>query len=81
MNLRFHPHAVERMQERKLTVTEVEGVVYSPDGRIRQTKDKVILYKRLDRRTDNLIAAVIIETLPGGLTEVITVLVNFEVKK
>jgi predicted fused transcriptional regulator/phosphomethylpyrimidine kinase len=81
MNLRFHPHAVERMQERKLTVAELESVIASPDGRITQTKDKSILYRRLKHRTDNLIAAVIIELLPGDLTEVITVLVNFEVKK
>ena len=42
---------------------------------------KAILYKKLDRRTDNLVAAVIVESLPGGVTEVITVLVNFEVRK
>ena len=81
MELRFHPHAVERMQDRNLTVGEVEAVVTSPDGRIRQTKDKHILYKRLGQRSDNLIAAVVVETLSGGITEVITVLVNFEVKK
>jgi hypothetical protein len=81
MNLRFHPHAVERMQKRKLTVTEVESVVNSPDGRIRQTKDKAILYKKLDRRPDNLIAAVVVESFPGDITEVVTALVNFEVKK
>lgn len=81
MELRFHPHAVLRMQERGLTVAEVEGVVFSPDGRISQTKDKSILYKRLNQRKDNLIAAVVVEHLPSGLIEIITVLVNFEVKK
>ena len=81
MELRFHPHAVERMQERKLTVAEVEAVVVSPDGRIQQTKDKCILYRRLSQRKDNLIAAVVIEPLPADLIEIITVLVNFEVKK
>lgn len=69
------------MQERKLTVAEIEAVVHAPDGEIRQTKDKMILYKKLNRRADNLIAAVIVEALPGDVTEVITVLINFEVRK
>jgi hypothetical protein len=81
MELRFHPHAVERMQERNLTVGEVEAVIRAPDGRIPQTRDKAILYKRLSRRSDNLIAAVVVELGAGGITEVITVLINFEVKK
>lgn len=69
------------MQERRLTVEEVESVVEAPDGRIRQTKDKQILYKTLSRRTDNFIAAVVVELMPGNIIEVITVMVNFEVKK
>lgn len=81
MNIRFQSHAVARMQERRLTVDEVESVVKAPDGRIRQTKDKQILYKKLARRADNFIAAVVVELLPGNLIEVITVMVNFEVKK
>lgn len=81
MELRFQSHAVERMQERKLTVSDIEAVVASPDGRISQTKDKSILYKKLSGRTDNLVTAVVVELLPGDVTEVITVLVNFEVKK
>ena len=81
MDLRFHPHAVERMQERKLTVSEVQLILSFPDGRIRQTKDKVIFYKELDHRHDNFVAAVVIESLSKELHEVITVLVNFEVRK
>jgi hypothetical protein len=81
VQLRFHPHAVERMQDRRLSVIEVESVVTAPDGRIRQTKDKSILYKELKQRKDNLIAAVIVEALPGGIIEVVTVLVNFEVRR
>lgn len=80
MELRFHPHAVGRMQERKLTVEEIEEVIHSPHGRIRQSKDKSILYKTLVGRKDNLIATVIIE-IPGDIIEVLTVLVNFEVTK
>ena len=81
MQLRFHPHAVERMVERKITVAEVEQIVAEPDGRISQTKDKVILYKKLPGRKDNNLAAVLVERLAGDLIEVITVLVNFEVRK
>lgn len=81
VELRFHPHAVERMQERKLTVDEIDAVVVAPDGRIRQSKDKSILYKELKHRTDNLVAAVVVESIPGDIIEIVTVLVNFEVKK
>jgi hypothetical protein len=80
MNLRFQPHAVERMQQRNLTVGEVETVIASPDGRIRQSHDKWILYKRLGRKDDS-IAAVVIEEMGQGIIDVVTVMVNFEVQK
>lgn len=41
----------------------------------------MILYKKLKNRTDNLVAAVVLEKLPDDLIEVLTVLVNFEVRK
>lgn len=78
--MRFHPHAVVRMQERHLSVQEILRVIQQPDGKITQSKDKAIYYKKLDRRRDNLIAAVVIEFQPGEVVEVITVLVNFEVR-
>lgn len=81
MEVRFHPHAVLRMQERDLAVDEVLQIIEKPDGKIAQSKDKVILYKRLKRRPDNLVAAVVVERMPGSLLEVVTVLVNFEVRK
>jgi hypothetical protein len=81
MELRFQPHAVERMQERRISVAEIEAVISEPDGKIRQSRDKSIFYKNLKGRSDNLVAAVVIEFLPGGIIEVITVLVNFEVRK
>lgn len=81
MELRLHPHAVERMQERNLTVAEVTAVVESPDGTIRQTKDKKILFKRLKSRADNLIAAVVVEYFADSTLEIVTVMVNFEVRK
>jgi len=81
MEIRFHPHSVRRMQERNVTVSEVELIIEKPDGRILQTKDKAILYKKLKGRKDNLVAAVIVEAIHAHLTEVVTVLINFEVKK
>ena len=69
------------MQERKLSVEEVMEVIQKPDGKIVQSKDKSILYKALKARPDNLIAAVVVERMPGNLWEVVTVLVNFEVRK
>lgn len=81
MELRFHPHAVERMLERRISVAEVEQIVSDPDGKIAQSKDKMILYKKLGKRKDNLVAAVVVERLPGDFLEVVTVLVNFEVRK
>ena len=81
MEIRFQPHAVSRMQERGITVVEVEQIVLNPDGSINQTKDKSIRYKKLLHRKDNLVAAVVVEKQPGNLIEVVTVLVNFEVRK
>ncbi len=80
MEIRFHPHAVERMQERSVSVREIQSIIASPDGRIPQSKDKEILYKRIRGRKDNFVAAVIVEKMPGNLIEVITVLINFEVR-
>lgn len=69
------------MQERKISVLEVELIIAVPDGQIRQTKDKVIYYKKLPARKDNMLAAVVVEHFAGDIVEVVTVLVNFEVKK
>jgi hypothetical protein len=81
VNIRFQPHAVWRMQQRNLSVEEVLQIIQEPDGKIAQSKDKTILYKKLNRRSDNLVAAVVVERMAGDLLEVVTVLVNFEVRK
>ena len=81
MELRFHPHAVDRMQERKVSVADVELIINSSDGRINQSRDKAILYKKFSKRKDNLIAAVIVEKINEDLIEVVTILINFEVRK
>lgn len=69
------------MQERGLSVDEVLQILQAPDGKISQSKDKAILYKTLKGRRDNLVAAVVVERMPGDVLEVVTVLVNFEVRK
>jgi len=73
----YRDHAVTRMIERHLTPKEVEHVVLFADGTIPQSKDKVIYYKKMRGRKDNLIAVVAIKHVEE--IEVITVLVNFEV--
>ena len=79
MQIRYAPHAVDRMIERKISTAEVEEILNNPDGRIRQSSDKVIVDKRLDGRGDNSVAVVAVER--NGNFEVVTVMVNFEVKK
>ncbi len=81
MEIKFHPHAVERMLERKISVAEIELIITQPDGKIQQSKDKAIMYKAIPKRKDNLVAAVVVEIFSRNLFEIITVLVNFEVRK
>lgn len=81
MKLRFYPHAVLRMQERALSVEDVLRIIERPGGKISQSKDKTIYYKKLSGRRDNLIAAVVVELLPDEILEVLTVLINFKVRK
>lgn len=48
------------MQERNVSVAEIELIIANPYGHILQSKDKAILYKKLPKRKDNLVAAVIV---------------------
>ena len=79
METKFSFHAVERMFQREISAQEVEGLLAKPDGVIRQSRDKMIAYKRIDGRTDNSVAVVAVEG--KGAWEVITVMVNFEVRE
>jgi hypothetical protein len=79
MELRYSPHAVDRMIQRQISTAEVEDVLAKPDGLIKQSQDKVIFYKKINTRTDNALAVVAVEQ--DGNFEVVTVMVNFEVKK
>ncbi len=80
MDIKYSAHAVERMIQRKITPKEVEIIITNPDGKIKQSKDKYIFYKNILLRKDNLIAAVTVKKELKSF-EVITVMVNFEVKK
>lgn len=79
MEIEYSSHAVERMLQRRISPQEVENILTEPDGVIRQSKDKFIAYKKIRGRRDNLLAAVTAED--AGVWEVITVMVNFEVRE
>ena len=78
MEIRYGSHAVERMFQRRISAEDVESVLANPDGLIRQSRDKVIAYKDIRGRRDNSVAVVALE---GDAWEVITVMVNFEVRR
>lgn len=67
------------MLQRRISPREVENILTEPDGVIRQSRDKFIAYKEIGGRRDNVLAAVAVED--GRMWEVITVMVNFEVRK
>ena len=75
MDLVFSAHAVERMQRRKIFPTDIEEIIFKSDGKIRQSRDKTIYYKRLKHRKGNDLAAVIIEKR-NDLVEVLTVMIH-----
>lgn len=78
MNIKYRPHAVDRMLQRNISTTEVELILTEPDGTIKQSRDKFIYYKNIKGRKDNSIAAVTLLRSKNEF-EVITVLIDFEV--
>lgn len=80
MNIKYSSHAVERMIQRNISPNEVEAILTDPDGTIKQSKDKFIYYKKIKYRNDNLLAAVTVQK-NKIFFEIITVMINFEVKK
>jgi len=72
-------HAAKRMFERKISVEEISFLLESPEDTISQGS-KLILTKTLKGRSDNKVAAVILEKQGDGLWLVITVMVNFQKK-
>ena len=79
MEIKYSSHAVERMLQRRISLQEVEDILTEPDDVSRQSRDKFIAYEKIRGRRDNLLAAVAVED--GRVWEVITVMVNFEVRK
>lgn len=79
MDIKYRSHAVDRMLQRNISTAEVELVISEPDGRIRQSRDKFIYYKKLKGRKDNLIAAVTLIKSKAAI-EVLTVMIDFEVQ-
>ena len=80
MEVRYSSHAVERMMQRQISTQEVENLLADPDGSIKQSRDKVIAYKRIKGRKDNSLAVVSADR-GDGVLEVITVMTNFEVRE
>ena len=79
MNVKYSSHCVDRMLQRNITTKDVELILSEPDGKIKQSRDKFIFYKKLKGRKDNLIAAVTV--IRNQITyEVVTVMINFEVR-
>lgn len=79
MEIKYSSHAVERMLQQRISPREVEAVLTEPDGLIRQSRDKFVAHGKIDGRTDNSLAVVAVEG--DGVREVITVMVNFEVRE
>ncbi len=79
MKIKYSSHSVDRMLQRNISIKDVELILNEPDGKIQQSQDKFIFYKKLKGRKDNLIAAVtVIRT--KTTYEIVTVMINFEVK-
>ncbi len=80
MEIIFSEHAVVRMFERKITPDIVKDILENFDGRISQSKDKWIYFKKIRKRKDNSLAVVVVE-VPNNRFEIISVMIHFEVKK
>lgn len=79
MKVTYSSHAVERMMQRDISIIDVELLLSKPDGIIKQSMDKFIHYKSLEGRNDNDLAAVTVFR-KNDIYEVLTVMINFEVK-
>jgi len=78
MEIKYSSHAVERMIQRYISTQVVELLISDPDGSIKQSRDKIIFYRKIEHRKDNLVVAVaVLKT--KNICEVITVMVNFEI--
>jgi Domain of unknown function (DUF4258) len=80
LNWALSPHAVERILERKISLGEIKELLEDPDDVIQQGP-KYIFSKTFTHRNDNSVAAVVLEKKEDGLWLIITVMVNFKIKK
>ncbi|HLQ78512.1 MAG TPA: DUF4258 domain-containing protein [Terriglobia bacterium] len=74
------PHAVSRMEERHISLAKISLLIADPDLRIAQGP-KWIFAKALPDRSDNLVAAVLLERQEKSLWVVVTVMARFEGQK
>ncbi len=74
------PHAAKRVFERKISLEEMARLIQDPEDVISHGP-KLILTKTFGNRRDNKVAAVVMEKQGDDLWLVITVMVNFQVKK
>ena len=72
-------HAVERMEERKVSMDEVRAIITSPEHVIEQGS-KYILSKTLDGRSDNMVSIVVLEKKEHDLWMIITVMIKVQKK-
>ncbi len=79
MKIVYRDHAVSRMMVRRITPEEVAAVLKNPDGKIKQSANKWIYYRKLAKREENAVAVVTV-IVENTSFEVITVMINFEVK-
>ncbi len=63
------------MTTRRISTTEVEEILVSPNGLIAQSQDKVIAYREFAGRSGNAVAVVAVKRDQNF--EVVTVMVNF----
>ena len=70
-------HAIQRANERRISVTELQQMIEEPDDVLPQGT-KWIFAKKLRNRSDNLVAAVLIEKKELELWVVVTVMIHFE---
>ena len=73
------PHAAQRLLERKISIDELQTLLTKPDEIIPQGP-KYLLVAHFPKRSDNKLAAVVLEK-KGDLWLVITILINFQGKK
>jgi hypothetical protein len=73
------PHAATRMAERHISADELSDVLHQPDW-LSQQGPKWILAKRLKARSDNMVAAVVLQKQETDLWIVLTVVIHFEAR-